>query len=265
MKISSLTNPRIKRVVKLKQRKGRDEEGLTVVDGLRETSRAREAGIPFEELYLCPELLEKFAGPQALAQVRAWGATADEVSKEVFAKISFGDRHEGVAAVIRSRSFPLDASRLLKNPLVVVVEHVEKPGNLGAILRSCDGAGVDAVIVADTQTDLWNPNVIRASTGIVFSMMLMQADGKQVKEFLDKQGIRVLAAAPQGGQDYFSVDLKGALALVVGAEDEGLSDFWLSSDALRISIPMRGRADSLNVSNTAAILAYEALRQRRSV
>lgn len=243
----------------------RDQTGLTLVEGLREVARAREAGLFFEEFYLCPELLEKFSGQSAVDQVRSWGRDIYEVSGSVFEKICFGDRKEGVVAVVRRPEAGLKSGGWDSNPrhpLFVVLDHVEKPGNLGAILRTSDGAGVDAVIVADTKTDIFSPNVIRASTGVVFSMNVMQGTPLQVKDFLKKNNIQIVAASPEGKQTYFLTDLKGPIAFVLGAEDQGLSDFWLKEADVRVFVPMRGKADSLNVSSTAAILAYEALRQK---
>lgn len=262
MKITSTANPKIKRAVKLKHRKTREETGLTVIDGFREVSRAREAGIVFEELYVCPGLLEKFGGKPAVDTVASWGIETCEVSVPVFKKICFGERKEGIVAVARAKEFLLDAAVLPKNPVVVVLDNVEKPGNLGAILRSCDGAGVNAVIVAGTGADILNPNVIRASTGTVFSMNVMQAPALQVRDFLKDNQIAIIAAVPKGQQAYFLADLRGPVAFILGAEDTGLSDFWIESADVRISIPMRGRADSLNVSHAAAVLVYETLRQR---
>lgn len=262
MKIISPTNPKIKRLVKLKQRKRRDYAGLTLVDGLREIRRAQEAGITIRELYICPPLLEKFSSRSVVDEVYSWGVDVCEVSAAVFQKISFGDRHEGVAATVATKTFKLDATRLPQNPLIVVLENVEKPGNLGAILRTCDGAGVDALIVADETTDILNPNVIRASTGVVFSINVMQASAHQVKDFLTQHGISIVAATPKGSQDYFVQDFRQPTAFILGAEDKGLSDFWLQASDVQVVIPMTGKADSLNVSTTAAILVYEALRQR---
>lgn len=235
---------------------------MTSVDGLREVSRAREAGVAFEELYVCRELLERFAGQQAVDQIFSWGIEICEVSRMVMEKMSYGDRHEGVLAVIRIKNFLLSSENLQATPLIVVLENVEKPGNLGAILRSCDGAGVDAVMVADPKADIWNPNVIRASTGVVFSMAVMQGTLLQVRDFLKAHQIKIVAATPSGKHTYFSSDLKGPVAIVLGAEDKGLSDFWIDSADFEVSIPMRGKADSLNVSISAAVLVYEALRQR---
>ena len=263
MKITSAANPKIKRAAKFKNRKMRDQTGLTVIDGFREVLRAREAGLFFEELYVCPELLEKFGGQRAVDLVASWGIEICEVSIPVFEKICFGDRKEGIVAVARAKKFLLDATALPENPLVVVLENVEKPGNLGAVLRSCDGAGVNAVIIADTGADILNPNVIRASTGTVFSMNVMQATPLQVRDFLKANRIAIAAAVPQGQQTYFLTDFKGPVAFVLGAEDTGLSSLWLDSADVRVTIPMLGKADSLNVSNTAAILIYEALRQRK--
>ncbi len=263
MQITSLTNPKIKRVVKLKQRKARDEEGLIIIDGLREITRAKAAGFSLEEIFVCLDLLHKFSGRKAADEVASWGMEVVFVSEEVFEKICFGDRKEGIVALARSKEFPLNDIVLPKNPLVVVLDGVEKPGNFGAILRSCDGAGVDAVIIADAKTEILNPNVIRASTGVVFSMKVMQGAPDDVKDFLKNRGIKIFSATPQAKATYFSVEMTGPTAFVLGAEDRGLSDFWLKAADEQVLIPMKGKADSLNVSATAAILVYEALRQRR--
>lgn len=261
MNITSAANQKIKQIAKLKQRKAREQEGLTVVDGLREVMRAHEAGV-VKEVYICREMLTQFCGEVNAGETAAQGADLYFVSDAVFQKISFGDRNEGIVAVVQTKELPLDASRLPDNPLVVVLEGVEKPGNLGAVLRACDGAGVDAVIAADARTDFFNPNVIRASTGVVFSMTMMQGTSEDVQKFLKSRNIRIVAAAPSGKKNYCSVDMTGPTACVLGTEDKGLSDFWLNTADELVSIPMRGKADSLNVSAAAALLVYEALRQR---
>ncbi|MEW5894257.1 MAG: RNA methyltransferase [Candidatus Omnitrophota bacterium] len=263
VKITSPSNPKIKRLVKLKNRKTREQSGLSLVDGFREVSRAREAGLLFEEFYICPELLNAFGGQKLVDEINSWRLEPTGVSAGVFEKISFGERKEGVIAVIRTPRFPLDAAALPPDPLIVVLENIEKPGNLGAILRTCDAAGVDAVIIADTKTDILNPNVIRASTGIVFSSIIMQATGLQVRDFLKQNGCQILAATPAGKQSHFLTDLRGGIAFVLGSEDQGLSQMWLDSADVLVAIPMKGKADSLNVSATAAVLVYESLRQRR--
>ncbi len=262
MKITSLSNPKVKRAVRLRERRAREEMGLTLVDGYREIARARAAGWSLDEVYVCPEIFERFAGQEAASAIASWGLETHIVPEHVLAKICFGDRREGIAALVRVKPCPLSADRLSDRPLVVVIEGVEKPGNLGAIVRSCDGAGVDAVIVADTKADIFNPNVIRASTGTIFSMATMQAASNEVRDFLRQQRMSIIAAVPHARQVYFSADFRQPVAIVFGAEDTGLSRFWMDAADAQVAIPMRGQADSLNVSNTAAVLVYEAMRQR---
>ncbi len=261
--ISSTANPRIKHVGKLKHRKYRDLFGLTVIDGFRELQRAHASRAEIDEIFVCFDILESFGGQTACDEVRSWGRELTEVSRLVFEKMCFGQRAEGVLGTCRVAKHILSENGLTSGPLIVVLDQLEKPGNLGAILRSCDGAGVDAVILADSRTDVYNPNVIRSSTATVFSMRIMQASISEAYDFLRKLSIKIIAATPDGRQSYDTTDLRGAVALVLGSEDKGLRDFWVQHADVRMSIPMRGKADSLNVSNTAAILVYEALRQRR--
>jgi len=261
--ITSMTNPRVKKIVKLKHRKYRDLFGLTVVDGLREVRRAYQSGIELDEIFVCFDDLKNFGGQAVCDEVRSWGRELVEVSASVFEKMCFGDRTEGILATCRIPRQGLEPTALKADSLIVILDQIEKPGNLGAILRSCDGAGVDAVIVTDLRTDIYNPNVIRSSTGTIFSMTVMQASAFETCQFLKERKIRIIAATPDGRQIYYMTDLTGAVAIVLGSEDKGLSDLWVQQADIQMSIPMLGKADSLNVSNTAAILVYEALRQRR--
>lgn len=262
MLISSLANPRVKFLVKLKQRRARDEHGLTLIDGCREVRRAREAGAAVEEVYLCPEWLERSAGPEARAALPGKGVKTYEVTTAVYQRIGFGDRRDGVVAVCRTRRRPLAECRLAGDALAVIVEGVEKPGNLGAILRSCDGAGAQAVFLCDTATDLFNPNVIRASMATVFSVPVFQASAEEIASVLERHGVAVYAATPSGRKHPAEADFRGPVALAVGSEDEGLSSFWMQRAREKIAIPMKGIADSLNVSVSTAVLLYEAVRQR---
>lgn len=263
MKITSLDNARIKSVGRLRERKERDETGLTVIDGMREVMRAQEAGIEFTEVYFCPEMSPG-------RQLEVLGKTLSEkkvpcheVTREIYHKIAFGDRKEGVVAVCRPRLSSLEKLKKSKNPLLVIAENIEKPGNLGAILRTCDGAGVDAFLMSDKRTDIFNPNVIRASIGAVFSVPVVQAGAEDLLAFLRQRHIRIMATSPEGEKMYANVNLNGPLAVVVGCEQTGLSEFWLKNADAKLRIPMHGKADSLNVSITTAIIIYEALRQRQ--
>jgi len=259
MKITSLTNPHIKHVVKLRNRKDRDGYGQTIVEGHREITRALEAGISIMELYFTADGKSETRG--IVQKMIKKETTVYETTKEVFSKISYGDHEEGVLAVVEPKSVELNRYQKV-NPLFVVIEGVEKPGNLGAILRTCDGAGVDGVIICDTKTDIYNPNVIRASLGTVFTNKVLVASNEDTLEFLRSNKIKVCATRVQAETLYTKENLTGALAIVVGSEQDGLSSFWADNAQLQVKIPMKGKADSLNVSASAAILLYEAVRQR---
>jgi len=264
LKITSLDNQRIKDIVKLVDRKERNETGLTVIDGIREVTRAFEAGAQLTEIYVCPEYFETKGDQGFLARLTAKDIPIAEITREVFHKIAFGDRREGIVAVCRPEPKQLADLKLSKKPLVVVVENVEKPGNLGAIVRTCDGAAVDALLVADSRTDIYNPNVIRSSLGAVFSVPIVQGAGEEILQFLLDNEIKVVATSPAGEKVYANANLREPVAIVVGSEQEGLNDFWMRHSHAQVRIPMHGRADSLNVSITTAIIIYEALRQREA-
>lgn len=261
-RLTSSANPRIKATIALRDRRARDRTGLTLVDGIREVRRALEAGVIVVEAFICEPLL---AGPDArvvLDRFAADGTTVDSVTEPVFASLAFGGRAEGVVAVVRIPSLELARLEVPVDSLVVVIEGVEKPGNLGAVLRSTDGAGADALIVADARTDPFNPNAIRASAGTVFNVPLAAASTASAVAWLRDRGLRVVAARVDAERLYTEVDLTGPLAIVLGAEAEGLSADWSGPDVEAVRLPMLGIADSLNVSVSAAVLLYEARRQR---
>lgn len=260
--LSSPSNPRIKAVAALREASERRARGLTLVDGAREARRALESGIEVVEAFVCEPLL---AGPDARAALEALRARSIDVvatTETAFAKLAFGTRAEGIALVIRPPSMRLADLTLPPDALVVVLEAVEKPGNLGAVLRSADGAGADAVIAADARTELMHPNVIRASAGTCFALPLAADTTAAVLAWLRGQGLRIVPARVEGSVRYDHADLTGGVALVLGAEDRGLSDDWEGEDLVPVHLPMHGIADSLNVSVTAAVLLYEARRQR---
>lgn len=263
--ITSLTNPKIKAAVKLRQRSHRDETGLMISEGYREIKRALDSGYAPKQLFFCPELYLKGENePVLVERARAAGAEVYSCSAPVFMKIAYRERPEGLLAIgPQPRATLADiAPRLGEHSLVVVAETIEKPGNLGTILRSADAAGADAVIVCDRCTDIYNPNVVRASTGMIFSMPVVECGSAECLEFLRSRGFRTLAATPHANALHFEVDLTGRVALVVGNEQFGLSDLWMDDADLRVRIPMLGRADSLNVSAATTILLFEAVRQR---
>ena len=260
--LTSRANPRVAAVAALRDRRERDRQGLTIVDGAREVRRAIDAGVEVVEVFVCEPLL---AGPDARAAIDALeqaGTRPVTTSEGVFEKLAFGERAEGLLAVLRIPDLSLDRLTLPASPLVVVIEGVEKPGNVGAALRSADGAGADALIAASPRTDLFNPNAIRASAGTVFTVPLAAAPSADVRAWLKDRGLRVLAARVDADRNYTDADLRGPLAVVLGAEADGLTDAWSGPDVEPVAIPMHGVADSLNVSVSAAVLLYEARRQR---
>ena len=260
--LTSFANPRVKAAGALRDRRQRDRTGLTLVDGAREVRRALDAGVTVVEAFVCEPLL---AGPDARAvfdRLRANETTLHTTSEPVFAKLAFGERAEGIVAVVRIPTTRLDDLALPPVPLVVVIEGVEKPGNVGALLRSADGAGVDAVVVASPRTDLFNPNAIRASGGTIFSVPLAVAPTVDVIAWLRARSIRIVAARVEAERLYTATDLSGPVAIVLGAEDDGLTSAWTAPDIDAVRLPMLGVADSLNVSVSGAVLLYEARRQR---
>lgn len=260
--LASPSNPRLKSAARLRDRRERQSRGRTLVDGAREVRRALDAGVEVVEAFVCEPLL---AGEDARAALDALAARRVQVTtttEAAFAKLAFGDRAEGIVAVVRTPSLELADLQLPAKPLIVVVEGVEKPGNLGAVLRSADGAGADALVAASPQTDLANPNVIRASAGTIFSVPLAAAPAVDVLAWLRQRGIRVVAARVDADDLYTDADLTGPLALALGSETDGLTAVWQADDIATIRLPMHGVADSLNLSVSAAILLYEARRQR---
>ena len=263
--ITSRHNPRVKQAAELRNRKARDQRGETLVYGPRETLRAIEAGAELATAFLCPDLFRTREAPEAQLRLASRGVEMLETTAEVFEKLAYGDRLDGVVAVARTRRLALDDLEITTTaPLIAVVEGVEKPGNLGAILRTADGAGVDAVVLADPVIDQFNPNVIRASVGAVFKPNVAVATASEAIGWLDRLGVTILATRPDATQAYTTFDLSQPTAIVLGAEATGLSDAWSGPDVAAINLPMHGVADSLNLSATAAVLFYEALRQRGS-
>lgn len=264
--IVSLTNPRIKKIVQLRNRKARQEMGLTIVEGVREVERAIDCKADIKELYRCSEILKKMGSLELGKKIGSLEVPKFELSNSVFSKACYGDRNEGVIALISIPDTSLENIKFKKDPkpLLVVVESVEKPGNLGAILRTCDGAGVDGVIVCDERTDVYNPNVIRASLGTIFSNQVGVEVNAEVLEYLRSKKIKICVTTPSAKKAYTDADLSGPVAIFLGSEQQGLSEFWINNADEKINIPMNGIADSLNVSASTAIVVYEALRQRKN-
>lgn len=260
--LASPSNPRIRSTARLRDRRERDATGFTLVDGAREVRRALEAGADVVEAFICEPLLAGEDARAALGTLEDRRIPTTSTSESAFAKIAFGDRADGIVAVIRIPSLRLDDLRLPDEPLVVVVEGVEKPGNLGAALRSADGAGADALIAASPRTDLLNPNAIRASAGTIFSVPVAAAPTDVVIDWLRARSIRIVAALVDAAPLYTDTDLTGGVAIAFGSEADGLTEAWRAPDITAVRLPMRGIADSLNVSVSAAVVLYEARRQR---
>jgi RNA methyltransferase, TrmH family len=270
--ISSQHNPHIKQVAKLDKRSERERERLLPVEGAREVNRALAAGHVPVTAYVCPELAAASELRPVLHDLerlaRAGRTRLYTVTPDVFAKLAVRESSGGVLLVIPYLQTSLDALQLQAEPLLAVVENAEKPGNLGAILRTADAAGVDGVIACHSQgqaagTDIHNPNTVRASLGTIFSVPLAEAGSEQAIAWLRGRSIRIAAATPEGATPYTDCDLRGALAIVLGSEAHGLTGPWLEAADLRVFIPMHGHADSLNLAASAAILLYEAVRQRQ--
>ena len=261
MRIESITsaqNPKIKNLLLLQEKsKARREQGLFVVEGRRELEHALEAGFRARTVFVCPEIAGDLVIP---------GLTGNliEIPEALYKKVAYREGTEGIIAEMEVQERRLEDLQLSEHPLVVVLESVEKPGNLGAVLRSADAARADAVIVCDPLTDLWNPNLIRASLGGIFTVPTVCASSAETIDWLKARGIRILTAQLQDSSWYYDTDMTGGTALVMGTESTGLTDSWRAAADAHIRIPMLGRLDSLNVSVSAAILLFEAVRQRNS-
>ncbi len=261
--ITSLQNPRVKEVGRLRTRRYRDEANMLLIEGYRELLRALENQWNPHTLFYCREL---FLGGNEEALIRRCTTAGCEVfscSEAVFRKLAYRDRPDGLLALAPQMRRTLADLPLGEMPFLLVAESIEKPGNLGTMLRSADAAGVDAVIVCDPCTDINNPNVVRASIGTLFSVPVAAAPTTEVIAWLKEKGIQTLAATPHTDRDYDSVDLAIPLAIVVGSEQYGLHSQWMNEADVQVRIPMMGQADSLNVAAAATILLYETLRQRR--
>lgn len=261
--ITSLQNPRVKNAVRLRSARGRAEQGRIVVDGVREISRAVSAGVELIEVYVCPDACGEDARELATA-VASRSVKILTVTPAVFEKLAFGKRAEGLVAIARTPDTSLEDIDLRVERPIAVLEGVEKPGNVGAVLRSADAAGVNALVVADGRTDLYNPNAIRASLGAIFSLPVCSATSEQTLSWLRGHGVPIFAACVIGASCYTDVSFRGPCAIVLGSETKGLSHLWRADDITAVSLPMLGSVDSLNVSTAAAVLFYEAVRQRRA-
>ena len=292
--VISASNPKIKNLLLLQEKaKARKEQGLFVVEGLRELQHCLEGGFKVRAIFFCPEILDASAAegivsPIASASLRplpsamglsllsgrGWPEIFDtipsaaetlviDIPEQLYRKVAYRDSTEGIIAEVEYKALTLSDLQLPENPLIMVLESVEKPGNLGAVLRSADAAGASAVFICDPLTDLYNPNLIRASIGAVFTVPVVAVSSEDAIAFLQERGIQILTAQLQDSSLYYDVEMKRGTALVMGTESIGLTDRWREAAISHIRIPMLGRLDSLNVSVSAAILLFEAVRQRQ--
>jgi TrmH family RNA methyltransferase len=262
--IQSRHNEQIKNLVKLRERKHRDRQERFLVEGLRELSHTLQAGYAVETLYYCPEHFPSEAHAEFIRARRNFESPAlVRISPEAFEKASLREGPDGIVAVGKQQSHALPTLDLPEAPLLLILEGIEKPGNLGAILRSADGAGADAVILVDCVLDLYNPNAIRSSQGLLFALPLITAEREPLKQWLAEHKIQTCATTPAATQKHWDCDYTQATALLLGSEHSGLSDFWIQNADQKLLIPMAGQADSLNVAATAAVCLYEARRQRQ--
>ena len=280
--ITSAQNPKIKNLLLLQEKsKARREQGLFVVEGRRELEHCLEAGFRLRTVFVCPDMIGRdFSASLEMTKSASLEMTVSchseeaegrrenllvvEIPEALYRKVAYREGTEGVLAEVEVRERRLEDLALSEHPLVMVLESVEKPGNLGAVLRSADAAQADAVVVCDPLTDLWNPNLIRASIGAVFTVPTVCASSVETIDWLKSRGIRILTAQLQDSSWYYDTDMTGGTALVMGTESTGLTDVWRRAADAHIRIPMLGRLDSLNVSVSAAILLFEAVRQRNA-
>ncbi len=259
VEITSTKNPRLKFLVSLQNAKERKASRLFSIEGVREISLAQQSGFSISSLIICTEIYkEDSAYPISLS--------ADEilhVPETVFAKIAYRGSTGGVIAIARTKALSLSDLKCSTQSLFLILEKIEKPGNLGAMLRTADAAGVSGVIIADPSTDVFNPNVVRSSIGCLFTVPVAIGQNEDVLNWCRKNEIRTYAASLEARSIYTQVDLTKSCAIVLGSEADGLSPFWLSTVDEKIIIPMRGKIDSMNVSNAAAVLIFEAVRQRQ--
>ncbi|WP_194848114.1 TrmH family RNA methyltransferase [Candidatus Neptunochlamydia vexilliferae] len=257
--ITSLQNPRVKQAVKLRQKRERDRTSTFLIEGYRELSRAIQAKVPIEIVFYSPD---HFLGTNETTLLQ--NVDALEVSKEVFEKMSYRDRPDGLLAIAQQVPKTLADLNLPEErpPFLLIAEAIEKPGNLGTILRSSDAAGVDALLVCDRCTDIYNPNVVRASVGTLFTVPVLEVSSDETIAWLERQNIPIVATSPDAQERYTTANLAGPVAIAMGTEQLGLSKKWMDAASLQVSIPMCGVADSLNVASATTLLLYEVLRQR---
>ncbi len=258
--ITSLQNPRVKQIIQLSKTRERRIQGLVVVEGAREIGLALDSGHEPETVYVCEDIHEKSEYPDLLSRISP--AKIIAISQAIFEKVAYREGSDGLIALIKPKEHRLDQLVLQDNPFIIVLESVEKPGNLGVVLRTADAARVDAVVICDPLTDLYNPNAIRSSVGCLFTVQVAVCSSSACLDWMKSKQIKTFAAELKASDWYQDCDFRGSSAIIMGTEADGLTDFWLNNADKRIKIPMRGVIDSLNVSVSTAVLTFEAMRQR---
>lgn len=262
IEISSPQSERYKRALRLRERRGRQQQQRIIIDGAREVLLALEMAIPIQELFVCRSYLESDSALEVERRAIELDLQLVSIPPLLFDRLAYGDRADGVIGVASRPVCELAEFQPGAESVVIVIESVEKPGNLGAVLRTADATGVDAVIVADSRTDVFNPNAIRASLGAVFTVPCFLASSRESVAWLQKHGFQIGTARPEAGQSFYQLEFADRIALVLGSEAHGLSAVWQGEKVDPFSLPMVGRVDSLNVSVTAAVLLYELVRRR---
>lgn len=262
MLITSLQNGRVKDLAKFKNRRHRDNRGMILIEGYRGILRALENEFVIDEIYVCPELYIGANETDLVGRAVERGAQLFELTPDVFRKVAYRDRPEGLLAVApQFHKAPADLD-LSDSSLVVIGEAIEKPGNLGTMLRSADASGCDGLIVCDACTDIFNPNVVCASVGTIFTTPIAEATSEACLAWCRENGVTTIATTPDTDVYYTDVDMTGRTAVIMGTEQYGLTDFWLENADLKVRIPMLGQADSLNVATATTLVLYEAVRQK---
>jgi TrmH family RNA methyltransferase len=248
--------------VRLRNGRVRARSGQFIIDGVRELARAIDSEIELLDVFVCRPLCNRPQAEEALQALDANGIETTDVTEQIFSKVAFGDRNEGIVALGKTPSTKIEGIKPSAAPLIAILDGVEKPGNLGAAIRTADAAGVDAVIAAEAATDLYNPNAIRASLGTIFCMQVAETSRHEALQWIRERELAVFAARPDAATNYLDADFRGGCAIVMGSEAAGLPDEWGGPDVQPIRLPMAGVGDSLNVAATAAVLFYEVRRQR---
>ena len=267
--VTSAANQKLKQAISLQDKRSRDRSGTFLIEGFRELTRAEENGVSLLDFFFCPELFLGENETALLVKAQQKGARLIQLLPHLFAKLSYRDRPDGMIAVGKKNPLTIEeAEAQLKQcplPLIVLAEAIEKPGNLGTILRTSDAAHVDLLIVANSCTDIYNPNVVRASTGTLFTVPILETSNEEAEALLKRLSIPCLAATPSGTMLYWDAPLQKPVAILVGTEQLGLSSFWMQKADLKVKIPMYGKADSLNVAQATTIFLFEAMRQRHAL